>query len=259
VRSTEKGGVLRPSSIVGTPEVAVNMSPLKIVPHRLSVVVVDDHPILLHGVAALLDSQPDLSVVAMCTNGLAGVEAIQRFQPDVALIDFSMPEMSGLDVLSHFVVGPCPTKFVFLTATASDDHILTAIARGASGIILKDAGLNTLIQCVRNVGLGRFWFPEDLVEGALSRQTNPPLNLGSVYSDLTSRERQVMTLVSQGLSNKEIGKTLNLTEGTIKIHLHNIFEKLGIRNRTELTAVAIAHRHESSHDEIRYKSRHEEP
>jgi two-component system, NarL family, nitrate/nitrite response regulator NarL len=237
----------------------MHLSPLKIVPHRLSVVVVDDHPIVLYGVSALLDSQPDLSVVAICTNGLAAVEAIERFQPDVALIDFSMPEMSGLDVLSHFVVGPCPTKFIFLTATASDDHVLTAIARGARGIILKGAALDNLIQCVRNVGLGRFWFPEDLVESALSRQTNHPLNLGSVYRDLTSRERQVVTLVSQGLSNKEIANTLNLTEGTIKIHLHNIFEKLGIRNRTELTAVAIAHRNELSHDKIWYKSSHEEP
>ena len=241
---SERGGVLRPSNILATPEIAMNVSRLKVVPHRLSVVVVDDHPVVLHGVAALLNSQPDLSVVAMCSTGLAAVEAIERCQPDVALVDFSMPEMSGLDVLSRFVAGPCSTKFVFLTATASDDHILTAIARGAKGIIMKDAGPDNLIQCVRNVGLGKSWFPEDLVEGALSRQTNRPLNWGAVSRDLTSRERQVMTLVSQGLSNKEIGNTLHLTEGTIKIHLHNIYEKLGIRNRTELTAVAIAHRHE---------------
>jgi len=210
--------------------------------HQLSLVVADDHPVVLHGVVALLRSCSDLKVVAVCHNGSAALEAIRKLVPDVAVLDIAMPDMNGLDVLSSLAVNGCDTKFVFLTATASDTQILAAIARGAKGIMLKDTAPSELIECVRQVGSGGSWFPPTVVDSAFERETGRRLERERIKQESTARERQVMRLVSQGLSNKEIAGQLNLTEGTIKIHLHNIYEKLGVRNRSALTAVAIAHR-----------------
>jgi DNA-binding NarL/FixJ family response regulator len=208
----------------------------------LSMVIADDHPVVLHGIVALMRSCPDLIVLGACSTGAEAVEAIRKFQPDIAVLDIAMPDMSGLDVLSSLAEDGSKTKFVLLTATASDAQILTAIAFGAKGIMLKDAPPKDLIQCVIHVGAGGSWFPPDVVDSAFERETGRKMEPERVAQDLTPREQQVMMLVSQGLSNKEIAIRLGLAEGTIKIHVHNIFEKLGVRNRTSLTAFAIANR-----------------
>jgi len=207
-----------------------------------SIVVADDHPIVLHGVVGLLSCQSDLSIIASCDNGMAAIDAIQRWSPDVAVLDIAMPGCSGLDVLASIAREHVATKVIFLTATARDDQLLTAIARGAKGIILKDAAPQDLVRCVREVAAGRSWFPADLVDVALERETGRRSQRELIEEGLTVRERQVMRLVSEGLSNKEIGRRLGLSEGTVKIHLHNIYDKIGVPNRTALTAVAIAHR-----------------
>jgi len=209
-----------------------------------SIVVADDHPIVLHAVTGLLNSQADMKVIASCSDGTAAVDAIRKWSPDIAVLDIAMPGFSGLDVLASIAAANAATKVIFLTATAKDDQLLTALARGAKGIMLKDTALQDLVRCVREVAAGRNWFPTDVVDAALERETGRRLQRELIEEGLTARERQVMLLVSEGLSNKEIGRRLGLSEGTIKIHLHNIYEKIGVPNRTALTAVAIAHRDE---------------
>ena len=210
----------------------------------ISIVVADDHPVVLHGVAGILRVQADMTILAACSDGASAANAIQQFAPDVAVLDIAMPSVSGLDVLSSVIASGLDTKVVFLTALASDDQILTAIANGAKGIVLKDAAFESLVACVREVAAGRQWFPVDLVETALRRDTQQRAESRRFVQRLTEREQEIVLLVAEGLSNKEIARRINLTEGTIKIHLHNIYDKLEVPNRTALTALAITYQHQ---------------
>ena len=206
----------------------------------ITIVVADDHPIVLQGVVGVLRTQQDINVVAICSDGAAATKAILDLSPNVAVLDVAMPGMSGIDILSEIVAHGCGTKVIFLTAGVSDKQLLTAIAQGARGLILKDVAADNIVKCVREVAEGRRWIPIDIVEAALEREEGRR----DVVEKLTLRERQITSLISEGLSNKEIGRQLHLTEGTVKIHLHNIYTKLEVPNRTALTALAIAYQNE---------------
>ena len=128
----------------------------------ISIVLADDHPVVLHGMAGILRAQPDINVVALCGDGIAAAEAIRRFVPDIAVLDISMPGLNGLDVLSRITSDGLATKVIFLSAAATDSQILTAITRGAKGIMLKDIAPESLADCVRQVASGQQWFPADV-------------------------------------------------------------------------------------------------
>jgi DNA-binding NarL/FixJ family response regulator len=211
--------------------------------HQISILVADDHPVVLHGLVSLLAAQRDFRLVASCSDGLAAVEKIREFDPDLAVLDIAMPRLDGLDVLSMISSGHA-TKVIFLSAAATDEQILIAIARGAKGIMLKETVVDDLISCVREVATGGLWLPPGVVEGALERETGRRLQSDRISQSLTIREREVMKWVSEGLTNKEVAGRLGLSEGTVKIHLHNIYEKVGVPNRTALTALAIAYRNQ---------------
>ena len=210
----------------------------------ISIVVADDHPVVLHGVADVLRFHPDMNIVAVCSDGATAFDAIRRWSPNVAVLDISMPGMSGLDVLAGIAADGLATKVVLLTATASERQLLRAIAEGVQGIVLKEQALTELVQCVRSVAEGRQWLPLNLVDAALERETRRRSSSHSLVQLLTVREREVSLLVAEGLSNKEVGRRLELSEGTVKIHLHNIYQKLQVNNRTSLAALAIANRDE---------------
>jgi two-component system, NarL family, nitrate/nitrite response regulator NarL len=176
----------------------------------------------------------------VCSEGLGAARAIREFRPDVAVLDVSMPGMSGIDILSTIAVHRYETKVILLTAGVSDKQLLTAIAQRACGLILKEAAADNIVKCVRDVAAGQKWIPTNIVEAALEREESRH----DLVEKLTLRERQITLLIAEGLSNKEIGRQLNLTEGTVKIHLHNIYSKLEVANRTALTALAIAYQRE---------------
>jgi two-component system nitrate/nitrite response regulator NarL len=209
---------------------------------KTSIVVADDHPIVLHGVSALLGAEQDLTIVARCSDGAAAAESIRNLAPDVAVLDIAMPKLTGLDVLSSVVADGGTTKIVFLTATATDDQLLAAVARGAKGLLLKDTVPDDLVKCIREVIKGGQWLPAEIVDHALEREIGRRVQTERMTHSLTEREREVMRHVAQGVPNKEVAKRLGLSEGTVKIHLHNIYEKVGVPNRTALTALAMAHR-----------------
>jgi two-component system, NarL family, nitrate/nitrite response regulator NarL len=208
----------------------------------ISIVVADDHPAVLHGVTDVLRSNSDIAVVAACNDGASALKAIRQFRPTVAVLDIVMRDLSGIDVLRHLAEERSATKVVFLTASASDEQILTGVARGAKGIVFKDMALSQLIECVRTVATGDSWLPTDLIDAASQREAARQSVRQLLDHSLTCRERQIAVMVSEGLSNKEISRRLNLSEGTVKIHLHNTYKKMRVDNRTALTAMAIAHR-----------------
>jgi DNA-binding NarL/FixJ family response regulator len=206
----------------------------------VTVVIADRHPVVVYGLTGLLGAENDFKVVASCNDGKKCLQAIRDLSPDIALLDIFMPGLSGLDILAAATSEHLSTRIVFLTASAEDRELIVAAARGAYGVILKEAAPEVLVQCLRQVAAGRRLLPlancesprlQDLSAGNASAE--------NVLTVLTDRERQIMHLVSEGLSNKEVGRQLNISDGTIKVHLHHIYQKLAISNRTALAALAF--------------------
>jgi two-component system nitrate/nitrite response regulator NarL len=213
-------------------------------PAPITVLVADDHPLVLRGISDLLQAEPDLRIAAECKNGLDAVEQIRALGPAIAVLDLSMPGLSGLEVLKQVRSEQLSCQVIILTASISDAKLLDAVAAGVNGILLKDAAPDLLVQCLREVADGHRWLPQDLLDAALARETARK-GAGRNFTDsLTPREREVMLLVADGLSNKEVGRKLNLSDGTVKIHLHNIYQKVGLGNRTALAAAAVSQRNE---------------
>jgi DNA-binding NarL/FixJ family response regulator len=208
----------------------------------VSVVVADDHPAVLYGITEILRAQPDISVVATCGAGESATAAIKQFTPNVAVLDIIMPDLSGLDVLLNIKKDGIKTRVVLLTAAATDERILAAMTSGAKGLLFKDAAPDNLIDCVREVANGKLWFPHGLVGGALERESRRQTDRNRSIEALTPREAQIALLVSEGLSNKLVARQLHIADGTVKVYLHYIYEKLGISNRTALCVLAAADR-----------------
>jgi two-component system nitrate/nitrite response regulator NarL len=208
---------------------------------RVSIVVADDHPVVLRGLIDVLRSCPQLDVVAACSDGNSAMDAIRKLAPDVAVLDIAMPGLNGIDVLTSIAANKSETKVAFLTASIADDQILAAIARGAKAIMLKDTAPENLTDCVQAVAAGEKWFPSDLIDAAIERETGRRLRGERIGQMLTTRERAIILLVAEGLPNKVVARRLAISEGTVKIHLHNIYQKIGVANRTALTVFALAH------------------
>jgi DNA-binding NarL/FixJ family response regulator len=196
----------------------------------VSVIIADRHPVVVHGLMSLLAAEHDFRIVAGCHDGNKCLQMIRDLSPDIGLIDIFMPGLSGLDILAAVASEHLLTRIVLLTESAEDRDVIVAVARGAYGVILKDVAPNVLIQCLRQAAAGRRILP-------LSSGSDKAIT-GNVLTVLTDRERQIMHLVSEGLSNKEVGRQLNISDGTIKVHLHHIYQKLAVSNRTALAALA---------------------
>ena len=211
----------------------------------ISIVVADDHPVVLEGLASILRSQADLNVVATCDDGTAAAQAIRELVPDIAVLDLMMPGLDGLAVLSGITADGLPTKVIFLSAFATDAQLAAATAAGAQGILWKGVASEKLVDCIRSVAAGLQYCAVDgrAATSAPDAERGPEgarPESGPSLERLSAREREIAILISEGLSNKEIARLLLLTEGTVKIHLHNIYGKLEVRNRATLAALTIA-------------------
>jgi two-component system, NarL family, nitrate/nitrite response regulator NarL len=210
----------------------------------VSVVIADRHPVVLYGLMSILRAEIDLRVVASCSDGRKCIQAIRELSPDIALLDILMPGLSGLEILAAATSEHMPTRFVFLTTHIEDRDLIIAAARGAYGMVLKEATPQVLVHGLRQVAAGRRLFP--LTNSEFHHEQGCPPHTENARIVLTQRERQIMHLVSEGWSNKEVGRQLSISDGTIKVHLHHIFRKLAISNRTALAALAFSHHEEHS-------------
>jgi two-component system, NarL family, nitrate/nitrite response regulator NarL len=205
----------------------------------VSVVIADGCPVFLCGLISVLRSERDFNVVARCCNGFESLKAIRDLSPDIALLDSSMPIASGVNVLASAISEGSQTRIVLLAAPAGLQSIF-AVANGAYGTVPRDVLPEVLIDNLRQVAAGRRLSTRASRAGEARTTTDTSEKALAV---LTKRERQIAKLVSGGLPNKEVGRQLNLTAGTVTVHLHNIFSKLAINNRTALTALAVSDRH----------------
>lgn len=208
----------------------------------VSIIVVDDHPVVLRGVVTLLNEDKTFEVIASCTNGAEAIDTIRNLRPALALLDMNMASPNGLQILKTVVAENMPTRVIFLAASLSDHEIVAATAGGAYGIVLKETAPETLISCLHAVAAGQKWLPAKLVDGALERTLESHAQIARVEHLLTRREIEVMLKVADGLPNKEVGSQLNISEGTVKIHLHSIYNKVGVSNRTSLANFAVIYR-----------------
>jgi two-component system nitrate/nitrite response regulator NarL len=159
----------------------------------LSIIVADDHPVVLGGLVTLLSKDKSFKVVARCGDGVEAIAAIRNLKPDLALLDMNMPSPNGLQILKAVVAENLATRVIFLAALLSDQEIVSAISAGAYGLILKEAAPETLITCLRAVAAGKKWHPAKLVDGAIERSRESQAEIDRIEHLLTRREIEVMT------------------------------------------------------------------
>ena len=208
----------------------------------VSIVVADDHPVVLGGLITLLKQDKTFRLAASCATGLEAIDAIRALKPDLALLDVNMPSLNGLQVLKTLIAENLPTRVCFLAASLTDKEIVAAATGGAFGIILKELAPDILVNCLHAIAAGQKWLPADLVDGATERLREHRAEITRVSDVLSPREIEIMLRVAEGLSNKEVGRQLNISEGTVKMHLHSIYQKIHVSNRTSLANFAIAYR-----------------
>jgi two-component system nitrate/nitrite response regulator NarL len=207
---------------------------------RLLLVIADNHPVFLQGLANIFRAHSDIKIVAKCPDGVSLMGAVREYAPDIAMIDMSMPGLNGLDVLAALRAEGHATHVIFLTAALSSAQILDAISAGAKGILFKSSTPNEITRSVRRVAAGKYQFPKDLAESLRRRPAKRQKVSQMPWQQLTPRESEVTQFVIKGLSNKEIGRQMQLSEGTVKIHLHNIYKKLNVSNRTALATMMVS-------------------
>jgi DNA-binding NarL/FixJ family response regulator len=204
----------------------------------IRLVLADDHPIVLQGLQQLFGRHDDFEVVASCADGGAALAAVAEHQPDVLVIDLRMPGKSGLDVLRALSAAHSACHTVLLTAIVRDDEVMEAVKLGVRGIVLKESSPDVLIDCVRRVYRGEQWIERETVTRALQRALHRDSGDRDPGDSLTPREIEIVRMVAQGLRNKVIAERLSISEGTVKVHLHNVYEKLGVDGRLELVLSA---------------------
>ena len=209
----------------------------------IKVLVADDHAIFREGLRKLLQVADDITIVGEASNGVECAKMVTKLKPDILLLDLRMPDKDGLSVLAEVDLNSLPTRIIVLTAAEDERDVIRAMRLGARGAVLKQSASDVLVKSIRKVHGGEIWLDNRITaevidafkkssESGQRRET--PL--------LSDREKEVVQLVVQGFHNREIGEKLFICEQTVKNHLHNIFDKLGISDRLELALYAINHR-----------------
>jgi DNA-binding NarL/FixJ family response regulator len=202
------------------------------------VIIADDHPIVLDGLAQLLAGDPQFHIVALCKEGDEALSAIRRERPEIAVLDVRMPRATGIAILRTVVEERIPTRVILLTAEISDDEVVEAVRLGVAGMVLKETASRQLLQVLAKVAAGDTSLDQKVVRRAVDKLLRVRSGMSQAARVLTNRELEIVKLVATGLRNKQIADQLSITEGTVKIHLHTIFEKLGVSSRVELSNYA---------------------
>jgi DNA-binding NarL/FixJ family response regulator len=197
---------------------------------QIKVMIVDDHPAVRKGIAALIESEPDLKVVGETGDGLEAVALFRRIKPDIVLMDLRLPGMGGVEAIMAIRKEFPAARIIVLTTFDTDEDIYRAIQSGAKSYLLKDTPDDELAATIRTVHSGGEKLPSRVADLLAKRNQR---------ADLTSREMDVLLLLIKGRSNKEIGSALNVTENTVKAHFKTLFTKLNVRDRTEAAISAI--------------------
>ena len=201
----------------------------------IRILLVDDHAVVREGIRALLEEQPDMRIVGEAGNGDDALLQLAAIAPDVVVLDMKMPGMPAVQTIAEIKRLHACHVLVF-TSYAEDSQVRDALSAGATGYLLKDTLRDDLVRAVREVAAGRAWLHPQAQRQMLDWMRRPP----SPIEGLTARERSVLVLLAEGLSNKHIARRLDLTEGTVKGYVSQVLDKLGVADRTQ--AALLAHR-----------------
>jgi DNA-binding NarL/FixJ family response regulator len=197
---------------------------------RIRVFSVDDHPLLREGIAAIINSQPDMTLVAQASNGRDALQRFREHLPDVTLMDLRLPDMSGIDTVIAIRSEFADARIVMLTTFEGDAEIQRALKAGARGYVLKSIPPKELVDAIRQVHAGKKRIPPDVAAHLAEHLTD---------ETLTDREIEVLSHLAHGNRNRDIAERLFISEETVKVHMKHIMEKLGASDRTQAVAIAI--------------------
>jgi len=200
------------------------------------VLVADDDPLTAAGIEVLLASS-NFQIVGIARSGTEVLDTLAGVRPEILVLDIRMPERSGLEVLRTLRARGDARPVILLTGSINDQDAREAMELGVNGLVIKATAPRDLLICLDAVSRGRRWFDQEVMQRAMDL-TQSPGRERDPLEQLSPRERGIVALVLRGLRNKEIAEELRLTEGTVKVHLHKIFEKAGVRSRTELILLA---------------------
>ncbi|MDT8913306.1 response regulator transcription factor [Amycolatopsis sp. PS_44_ISF1] len=206
----------------------------------LSLVVVDDQASVREALAVMLDLADGISVVATATNGAEAVEAVERHGPDVVLMDLHMPVMDGVEATERIKAARPSAQVVVLTTFDDDESILAALEAGASGYLTKEADRAKIEQAVRGAGAGQVVLAPEVQRRLLSLATRRSRPAAEPEFGLTTREREILGLIGEGLRNPEIAGRLFISEATVKTHINNLFAKAGFHSRADAVRYALS-------------------
>jgi DNA-binding NarL/FixJ family response regulator len=218
-------------------------------PHKgpIRILIADDHPIVRDGLRKLLSLEDDFEIAGEANDGREVLELIQEHEPDILLLDLRMPNLDGLATLQAMQTTGKRTKTIILTASEDKNEFVQAMKLGCSGIVLKQTAPELIVKSIRKVHAGEIWL-DSHTTAAVMRQFATAAESGGINggssrarerSPLSQREREIVQLVAQGYKNKEMAEKMFISEQTVKNHLHNIFDKLGVSDRLELALYAI--------------------
>ena len=207
---------------------------------KIRVLIVDDHSVVRMGLRMFFDHQPDIEVVGEATDGSEGVAMARRLEPDVILMDLLMPNMDGITAIGRIKAELPLTEIVTMTSFIEEEKVTSALEAGASGYVLKDAEAEEVAAAVRAAYAGEMHLDPAVARLLADRMRRKPAN--DLVEPLTDREKDVLNLLGQGMSNKEIGTALFITERTARTYVSNILGKLGLASRTQAALYAVEHK-----------------
>jgi len=210
----------------------------------IRILIADDHPIFRDGLRRLLEAEPDLKVVGEACDGAEAVKLVRQLRPDILLLDLAMPRHPGLEALREMSSGPSNSvRVILLTAAAEKNQIVEALQLGARGIVMKDSATQLLLKSIHTVMAGEYWVGRESVSNLVQYLRMLVQSSGEEARQkkfgLTPRELEIVSAVVAGYSNKEIAEYFKISEDTVKHHLSNIFDKLGVSTRLELALFAV--------------------
>ncbi|MDR6983545.1 two-component system nitrate/nitrite response regulator NarL [Rheinheimera pacifica] len=200
---------------------------------KSSIMLVDDHPLLRKGLKQLLALEDELEVIAEAGSGIEAIPLAVELDPDLIILDLNMQGMDGIATLKKMRDEGVTSRIVMLTVSDADEDVVNAISNGADGYLLKDADPEVLLEQIKRALSGKMVLSEAITQVLATALRRPTVKTSAELNSLTNREHEILSFIAKGLSNKLIARELNISDGTVKVHVKHLLKKLGLRSRVE--------------------------
>lgn len=206
-----------------------------------SILLIDDHPLLRQGIRQLIEMEVDLEVAGEASNARDGIRLAQELEPDLVLLDLNMPEMDGIEALKAMRELGVASRIVIFTVSDHEEDVVAALRAGADGYLLKDMEPEDMVLQLHQAAVGKMVISDRLTTllAEALRSQKPQASSRPDYDSLTPREKDILKLIAEGLSNKMIGRRLDISDGTVKVHVKHLLKKLNLRSRVEVAVWAV--------------------